>query len=286
VSFNEWRRPYVRVTLALLQGGLLAALVIGGLGPILWLLKSGLTPTQDTLRQPLSLFPHGIDWSNFDLAWSEVQIGHYVWNTLALALGCWAVQMVVSTTAGYALAILMPRFKGILMTLILCTLFVPSVVLLVPLYLTVLHPPVFGRSLIDSFWAVWLPSGASAFNVIIVTRFFENLPREVMEAARVDGAGPVRVFWSIVLPMSKPIIGVVSVFAVVASFNDYLWPFLVLPNPAKQPLSVRLPNIEPTTDLGVFLAALTVATVIPIVFFLFLQRFFLRGTGLQGALKG
>ncbi|QDZ16003.1 carbohydrate ABC transporter permease [Humibacter ginsenosidimutans] len=286
VSSGEWRRPGIGATMRILHGLLLVALLICGLGPMLWLLKSGLTPTQDTLRQPLALFPHGIDWSNLVTAWTDVHVGQYVGNTLALAAGCWFVQIVVATTGGYVLSVLRPRYGRALMGLILATLFVPSIVLLVPLYLTILNPPLLGTSMINTFWAVWLPSGASAFNVVIVTRFFDSLPREVFEAARTDGAGPFRLFWSVVLPMSRPIIGVVSVFAVIASFNDFLWPFLVLPDPSLQPLSVRLPSIQPTTDLGVFLAALTIATLIPVVLFLLLQRFFLRGAGMQGAVKG
>ena len=125
------------------------------------------------------------------------------------------------------------------------TLFVPAVVLLVPLYLTILDVPIVARRCINTFWAVWLPAGASAFNVLLVKRFFDNLPREIFEAARIDGAGPFRLFWSIVLPMSRPILGVVSVFAVIATWKDYLWPLLVLPDPAKQPLSVRLPTLAP-----------------------------------------
>ncbi|HEY3438007.1 MAG TPA: carbohydrate ABC transporter permease, partial [Actinotalea sp.] len=159
------------------------------------------------------------------------------------------------------------------------------VVLLVPLYLTILHPPV-GGSLLNTFWAVWLPAGASAFNVVLVARFFDSLPREVFEAARVDGAGPFRLFWSIVLPMSKPILGVVSVFAVIASWKDFLWPLLVLPNPDLQPLSVRLPSLQGSTDRGVLMAALAISTIIPVVLFLVFQRMFLRGAGLGGAVKG
>jgi multiple sugar transport system permease protein len=133
---------------------------------------------------------------------------------------------------------------------------------------------------------VWLPAGASAFNVVIVKRFFDNLPREIFEAARIDGAGPVRLFWSVVLPMSRPILGVVSVFAVLASWKDFLWPLLVLSNPDLQPLSVRLPSIQSQTQLGVFLAAMFIACLVPIAGFLVFQRSFLRGSGLGGALKG
>jgi multiple sugar transport system permease protein len=156
----------------------------------------------------------------------------------------------------------------------------------VPLYIEIVHPPLVHHSFIDSYWAIWLPAGASAFNVVIVKRFFDNLPREIFEAARLDGAGPFRLFTKIVLPMSRPILGVVSVFAVIGTWKDYLWPLLVLRNPNLQPLSVRLPTLQPTTDLGIFIAALTISSIIPIALFLLFQRLFLRGPGLSGALKG
>ena len=169
----------------------------------------------------------------------------------------------------------------------LATLFVPAVVLLVPLYLTILHPPLIGTSLINTFWAVWLPAGASAFNVLLVTRFFDNLPREIFEAARTDGAGTFRLFWSIVLPMSQsdPRSGV---------------------DPRDQRGVGRLPVAEPGADghqhpdrcrfdcrrsrarpiSASTSAALTIATLIPVVIFLIFQRAFLNGGGIGGAVKG
>src|SRR5689334_123394 len=189
-------------------------------------------------------------------------------------------------TAGFVLSVLRPRGSGVLTALVLATLFVPPIVLLVPLYLTVVDVPIVHWRMIDSYWGIWLPAAASAFNVIITKRFFDNLPREIFEAARVDGAGPFRLFWSIVLPMSKPIIGVVSVFAVIATWKDYLWPLLVIRNPNLQPLSVRLPTLQPTTDLGVFIAALTISSIFPIALFLIFQRLFLRDAAISGALKG
>jgi multiple sugar transport system permease protein len=234
----------------------------------------------------MGLWPHGLDWANLHAAWSDINLKLYFVNTVVIAAGSWVSQIVVATTAGYALSVLRPRYGGVLTALVLGTLLVPAIVLLVPLYLTILDVPFLHRSLINSFWAVWLPAGASAFNVILVKRFFDNLPRDVFEAARVDGAGPFRLFWSIVLPMSRPILGVVSVFAVLATWRDYLWPLLVLPDPNKQPLSVRLPTLESTTQLDVFLAALFISMLLPIALFLVFQRLFLRGTGLSGAVKG
>jgi multiple sugar transport system permease protein len=286
VLHTDWKRPSVRWTFGTAQAVLLVILVIVGLGPILWLAKSAITPTQDTLIQPMSLFPHGTAWSNLSDAFSEVDIGLYLKNTIVIAFGSWVAQMTVATTGAYALSVLKPRWGSVITGALLTTLFVPSIVLLVPLYIEIVHPPIIGGSYENSFWAIWLPESASAFNVILLKRFFDNLPREIFEAARIDGCGPVRLFTTIVLPMSKPILGVVSIFAVLASWKDFLWPLLVLSNPNKQPLSVRLPTIEGQTELGVFLAAMLVACVVPIVGFLIFQRSVLGGTGLSGALKG
>jgi multiple sugar transport system permease protein len=286
VSSADWRQPRVRWTMRALHGGTLVFLLIVGLGPILWMLKSSITPTQDTLRMPMALWPHGFDLSQFTTAWSRTHIDRYLWNTVVIAFGSWAVQIVVATTAGYALSVLRPRGSNVLTALVIATLFVPPIVLLVPLYLTIVDVPIVHWKMIDSYWGVWLPAGASALNVLIVKRFFDSLPREIFEAARVDGAGPFRLFASIVLPMSRPVLGVVSVFAVIATWKDYLWPLLVLRNPDIQPLSVRLPTLQPTTDLGIFIAALTLSSLIPVILFLLFQRLFLRGSGLSGALKG
>jgi multiple sugar transport system permease protein len=286
ISPADWRRRGIRWPMNLVHATTLVLLVVIGLGPLLWMVKAAITPTQDTLRMPMALFPNGFDLGNFAAAWTRTHIDRYVWNTIAIAFGSWLVQILVATTAGYALSVLRPPFRRVLLGLVVATLFVPPIVLLVPLYLTIVDMPILHWRMIDSYWAIWLPAGASAVNVVLMTRFFGNLPREVFEAARVDGAGPFRMFWSIVLPMSRPILGVVSVFAILATWKDYLWPLLVLRDPDLQPLSVRLPTLQPTTELDIFIAALTIATVIPIGLFLVFQRLFLSGEGMSGAVKG
>jgi multiple sugar transport system permease protein len=286
ISRTDWLRPEVRWTVGTAQVLLFLLLAVIGLGPLLWLAKSAISPTVDTLTHPMALFPHGVAWSNLREAWSTVHVGLYFWNTIVLAIGAWLSQIIVATTGGYVLAVLRPKYARLITGLLLATLFVPAVVLIVPLYLEIVNPPLIHHSFIDSYWAVWMPAGASAFNVILIKRFFDNLPRELFEAARIDGAGPFRVFVSVVLPLSRPILGVVSIFAILASWRDFLWPFLVLTNPDKQPLSVRLPSIQAQTQLGVFLASLFIASLVPIIGFLIFQRSFLRGTGLGGAIKG
>lgn len=284
LSSSDWRRPSVRYPWRGMHLALLVLLVVWCLGPMLLLVKFAFTPTQDILTDPLAFFPGGATWENVDQAWNRYHIDQYFLNTVWVALGSWFSQVLVATTGGYVLSVLRPRWSRALNWAVLATLFVPAVVLLIPLYKIIVDPPI-GESLIDSYFAVWLPAGASAFNVVLVARFFDSLPREVFEAARVDGAGPYRLFWSIVLPMSKPIIGVVSVFAVIASWKDFLWPFLVLKSDAVKPLSVHLQSMA-NVDKGTLMAALAISTLIPIVIFLVFQRMFLRGAGLGGAVKG
>jgi len=286
VSHSDWKRPGVKWGFGGAQVLLLILLVIIGLGPLLWLAKSAIEPTQDTLANPMAIFPHGFAWSNLSQAWSFVDVGRYLWNTIVLAFGSWIAQIVVATTGAYALSVLAPKLGTLITAMLLTTLFVPSVVLLVPLYIEVVHPPLIHHSFTNSYWAIWLPESASAFNVILMKRFFDNLPREIFEAARIDGCGPLRLFTQIVIPMSRPILAVISIFAVLASWKDYLWPLLVLANTNEQPLSVRLPTIQGQTELGVFLAAMLIACLVPIIGFLFFQRSLLGGTGLGGAIKG
>jgi multiple sugar transport system permease protein len=287
LSHNEWARRDLKWVFGSAQVLLFVLLILIGLGPVVWLAKGAITPTIDTLRNPLALFPHGVAWSNLSEAWSHVNVGRYFWNTVVLALGSWLCQIVVATTGAFVLSVLRPAWGKFIYWLLLGTLFVPAIVLVVPLYIEIVHPPLIKHSFAESYWAIWLPAGASAFNVVLMKRFFDNLPRERFEAAKIDGAGPVRLFFSIVLPLSKPILGVVSIFAILAEWKNFLWPFLVLTNsPDRQPLSVRLPAIQPQTQIGVLLASMLIASLVPLIGFLIFQRTFLRGTGLGGALKG
>jgi multiple sugar transport system permease protein len=279
-------RPLVRRAMAVADTLAFLLLAVASVGPLLWLAKAATSTTQDTLRTPFALWPSGPDWENLSVAWNEADIGRYFGNTLWVALGSWLVQIVVATTGAYVLSVLRPRYAGLVQGAVLATLFVPGIVVLVPLFLTVLDLPFAGTSLLNTYWAVWLPAGANAFNVLLIKRFMDGLPREVFEAAALDGAGPFRILVYIVLPLSRPILGVVSVLAMLNAWKDFLWPLLVLPDPQRQPLSVRLPAIREMVELDVFLASLLISMALPLALFLVFQRLFLRSVGLGGAVKG
>jgi multiple sugar transport system permease protein len=131
ISATEWRQRRVRWPVRLFHAATLIFLLVVGLGPVLWMIKSSVTPTQDTLRFPMALWPNGIDLGQLVTAWSRTHIDRYLWNTVVIAFGSWLAQIVVATTAGYALSVLRPRGGGLLMGLVIATLFVPLFFVLV-----------------------------------------------------------------------------------------------------------------------------------------------------------
>ncbi|WP_353116158.1 carbohydrate ABC transporter permease [Microbacterium sp.] len=286
LSAAERARPRTRLTLTALAVIVLAFLAVIAVGPVLWLAKSAVSTTNDTVSQPFALWPSGIQWENLAEAWTRIDIGQYLLNTVWVAGGNWFFGLLVALTGGYVLAILRPKYAKFLEGAVLATLFIPGVISLVSLYLTVLSLPLIQVNLVNTYWAVWLPASAHAFNVLLMRNFFAQLPSEVFEAAKVDGAGAMTVFRRIVLPMSKPIIGVVSLLTLVGAWKEFMWPLLVLPDPKLQPLSVGLYKVSSSAEISLLMAGMFISVIIPIVLFLVFQRQFLRSAGQSGAIKG
>jgi multiple sugar transport system permease protein len=285
LSAHDLRPLPSRIAVRVVQIAVLLGVVVAGAGPLLWLAFASLNTTQEVLRDPFGVFLRADEWANFAQAWNVVDVDRYLGNTVIVAVGSCLMNLLVASSAAYVIAILRPRWAPVLSGAILATLFLPGIVSLVPLYLTVLDLPPFGINLQNTFWAVWLPAGANAFSVLIMVSFFRSLPRELIEAARLDGAGDLRMLWTIVLPLSRPILGVVALLAIIAAWKDFLWPSLVLANSAVQPISVALPIVGKVTDLSVFLAALFLATIVPVLLFLVFQRQILAGVGASAGLK-
>jgi multiple sugar transport system permease protein len=285
LSRFDRRRGSVRFGWRGAQLLLAVGVLVMGAGPLYWTAKSAVTATQSLLRDPLSLWPSVVQWQNLADAWINLRIGHYLVNTLVLVGGSWLCQLLVATTAGYALSILRPRFGKVVYGAILATLFLPATALMVSLYLTVLDLPFIHVSLTDTPFAVWLPAGASAFNVLLAKQFFDGIPRELFEAAQVDGAGALTIFRRIVLPLSTPLVAVISLLSVMTAWKDFLWPLIVITDPDAQPLAVALPRLANTSDQALLLAGMFITIVPPLVLFILFQRYIVRGVGFNG-LKG
>ncbi|MFF5788729.1 carbohydrate ABC transporter permease [Streptomyces sp. NPDC012693] len=255
------------------------------LGPLYWLVSSGFKDAQEVIQTPPTLVPASFEPANYTRAWEVMDLATLLFNTLYYAFGALAFQLVLDVAAAYSLSKLRPLFGKAILGMMLATLMIPATVLVVPQYLTVLDVPVVERNLLNTPWVIWLPAVTNAFNIFLLKRFFDSIPKELLDAASMDGASSVRVLWSIVLPISRPILGVVSIFAVVGVWKDFLWPMLTLPDPSKQTLNVGIYSLSNGVPVNVLIAALTIASVPTLLIFLIFQRNIMSGLT-AGGLKG
>jgi multiple sugar transport system permease protein len=288
-SVSDLRRPGARIVYWGAVGlvTLLFALVF--IGPLVWMALSALKSPQELVQSTQSLFPAHWMWGNFSEAWDRLDIGRFLLYTGYYAIGAWALQLAVAVSAAYALSMLRPMLGNVVLGLMLATLMVPAAAVLVPTYLTVTSLPLLHLNLLNTPWALWLPGAANAFNIYILKRFFDRLPVELLEAAAIDGAGSIRMLWSVVLPLARPVLAVVSIFIVVTSWKDFLWPLLVLQDPSVQTVNVAFSRLSFASASGIteplLLAGLTISCLPVIALFLLFQRNLLGGLS-AGAVKG
>jgi multiple sugar transport system permease protein len=214
-----------------------------------------------------------------------MNLGRLLFNTVYYAGGALLLQLVFDVAAAYSLSKLRPIMGNAVLFLMLATLMIPSTVLILPTYLTAINLPLLHLNLSNSAWGIWLPTVANAFNIFLLKRFFDSIPRDLLAAAAIDGAGPLRALWSVVLPMSRPILGVVSIFAVVNVWKDFLWPLLMLSDRSKQTVNVGLYTLNSGMPENVLIASLAIASIPTILFFLIFQRNIMAGLT-AGSLKG
>jgi multiple sugar transport system permease protein len=257
------------------------------IGPMYFLFTDGLKTTQEAITAPPTLYPHHVHFSNYVSAWKWMSLGTLFLNTLYYAFGALLFQLVFDVTAAYALSRLRPVLGNAIFALMLATLMIPATVLLVPQYLTVANLPLLHVNLIGTPEAIWLPSVANAFSIFLLKRFFDSIPRELIDAAAIDGASPVRTLWRIVIPISRPIIAVVSILGLTLVWKDFLWPLLVETgySPSRETLNIGIYQASGSTPENLVLAASAMAALPTIVFFLIFQRNIMAGLT-AGGIRG
>jgi multiple sugar transport system permease protein len=263
----------------------LVAFTIAFLFPLYWAVTGAMKSADELAKVPPTVLPSAWHPQSYVDAWNQIDLGKYFLNTIVVAGGALLVQLAVDIPAAYALSKLRPKLGNAVLALMLVTLMLPAAALLVPTYITITDVPLFHLNLLNSPAAIWLPAAANAFNIYVLKRFFDQIPDELIEAARIDGAGPVRTLWKIVLPISRPILAVVSILAVVTAWKDFIWPLLVFPDPGKQTLSVVLQRVAIDLPLNLLVAGLVLASLPMIAIFLAFQRQILAGLT-AGSLKG
>ncbi|WP_028961067.1 ABC transporter permease subunit [Streptomyces sp. UNC401CLCol] len=260
--------------------GVVLLFTLAFLFPVYWMVTGAMKSPDEVARTPPTLVPESWSTAGYGDARELMQLPTHLWNTVVQAAGAWIFQLVFCTAAAYALSKLRPAFGGLILGGILATLMVPAQALVVPKYLTVAD-----LGLLNDPLAIWLPAVANAFNLYLLKRFFDQLPKDVLEAAEIDGAGKLRTLWSIVLPMSRPVLGVVSIFALVAVWQDFLWPLMVFSDTDKQPISVALVQLSQNIQLTVLIAAMVIASIPMVALFLVFQRHIIAGIS-AGSTKG
>ncbi|WP_327336370.1 carbohydrate ABC transporter permease [Streptomyces sp. NBC_01324] len=253
-------------------------------GPLLALLVSAFGHVKDPTQ--LSVIPSGVTLDNFRIAFDQGVLT-YLLNSFFVVGGGLLLQVAVSVLAGYALA--RKVFPGMTLVLVavLATLMLPEEILALPLSLILSDLPVVHFNLIGTLAGMIVPLGAWGFSILVMTEFMKDVPRELEEAARIDGAGDLRIFAQIILPLCKPALGVIGVFGFTMIWDQYLLPLLVSTDSSSYtlPLALRTLRIDPSVTPGVVMAASLLALLPSVIVFLFFQRSFVSGLS-SGALKG
>ena len=287
ISTADLNRRGARVAYFAVLAVVAALFALVFLFPLYWMITGALKhPAELALPAP-TFWPRRFHPESYADAWSRLQIARYFLNTALYATGGWLVQVVFDVGVAYALSKLRPVLGRLVLGLMLASLMLPAAALLVPAYLTVANVPLLGWNLLNTPWALWLPGVANAFNIYVLKRFFDQIPDELLDSASLDGAGRLRTLVSIVLPLSRPVLAVVSIFAVIGIWKDFLWPLLVLQDPDSQTLSVALSRLSASghVPLNEMMAGLVIASIPMVVVFLIFQRSIVNGLS-AGGIKG
>jgi ABC-type glycerol-3-phosphate transport system permease component len=253
--------------------------------PYLWIVSSGFKYQTAIFKDmaPVSwttFLPIGAVMDNFEQLFTEKGVGRALANSLLVAAIDVVGALIVCTLAAYALTRIRFRGRGFIFALILATFMLPVEAMVVPLYRVVS-----GLGIQDTLWAVALPGVASVFGLFLLRQTFEQIPTELDEAARIDGAGHIRVFWSVILPNVRTALATLILIKFLFSWNAFLWPLVAIQTQENQVIQVAVAHSAAPDYLpnwGLTFAGAAVATVPLVILFLFLQRYFVRGLATTG----
>ncbi len=264
--------------------------------PFIWMLSTSLKPPYELFTVPPTWIPSEFQWDTYAKAMSAGNFGRYALNSLFLAMANMVTNVLLSALAGYAFARL--RFPGnkLLFLLVLATLMVPYQVTIIPLFVIIRHMPLFGGNdilgqggigWINSYWGLIVPGAVGAFGIFMLRQFFQTLPVELEDAARIDGASELRIFWQIMLPLAMPAIATLAIFSFQTGWNAFFWPLLITTTDDMRTIQLGLTVFvqQYSTQWDQLMAATVVATTPVILAFAIGQRLLVRGiafTGLKG----
>ena len=247
--------------------------------PMYWMLRTSVAGTDELSTLPVRLWPKQWLWENYVDPWRQYPFARWLLNSVVIAVLSVVLTIVINLSAGYAFAKLRFPFRNVLFLMILSTLMVPVQVIMIPQFQVVID-----LNLLNSTWGVVLPRLAEAFGLFMARQFFMAVPDELLEAAKCDGAGHFRTFWTIVLPLSKPLIAVLVIFTFMWRWNEFVWPLIVLTDSNSYTLPVGLQFLvqQFNSNFGPLLAMSFLSILPMLLVFGIFQRFFVEGVARTG----
>ncbi len=262
-----------RIKFLAVNGALLLLAFLTAL-PLLWMISASLMPAGEAMSLPARLVPSRPTLQHYETLFTRLDVGRTFLNSLLLASSITAISLLCNSMAGYAFAKLRFRGRDRLFALLLATLVVPPQVTVLPLFLEIR-----ALGLVNSFGGVIVAAIATVFGIFLIRQFAQGIPDELLDAARLDGASELRIYWTVVLPMLRPILVTLGVFTFLSSWNDFMWPLIVLTDESKYTLPVAIANLsgEHVLDTELMMAG-AVITVLPgLLLFLCLQKQYIEG---------
>lgn len=246
--------------------------------PLFWMIATSLKPQRESVDFPPTLLPQEPTLEWFQTLFTELDFGRYFVNTIIVVL-IGFVGLILMAMAGYAFAKFDFRGRRWMFFLVLATMMIPIQVTMIPTYLIIN-----GMKLTNTLVGIALPTLVSGFSIFLFRQFMTTIPTEMLEAARIDGAGEFRTFWQIVLPMSKPILAVQVVLTFISGWNSFLWPLIIASDQKLYTLSVGLAllNKQLAVNPSLQMAAATVMVVPILIVFMIFQRYVIQGFALSG----
>jgi len=249
--------------------------------PLLWMLSVSFMPATEANLFPPRLLPDAPTLAHYRDLFSRLHLGRYLFNSTLLAGAITLLSLLINSLAGYAFAKFRFAGRDRLFRLLLAALVIPAQVAMLPLFLLLKQ-----LGLINTYWGVIIPGMASIFGIFLIRQYALSIPDSLLDAARIDGAGEFRIYWSLVVPLCKPILVTLAIFTFLGAWNDFMWPLIILTDQEMYTLPVALANLvgEHVQDTELIMAG-AVLTVLPVlVLFLALQQYYIAGL-LLGSIK-
>lgn len=248
--------------------------------PFVWMVATSLKSTQEIFAYPPTFWPQELRWENFKTVLERVPFLRFYLNSLIVTALITFWQVTTSALAGYAFARLMFPFKNLIFTVYIATLIIPNQVTMLPLFLLVSR-----LGWIDTYQGLTVPFLASAFAVFFLRQFFQTIPRELEEAALIDGAGRRRILFQIVLPLARPALATITLFIFLSEWDTYLWPLIATNSEAMRtlPVGLRFFVEESGSQLNLMMAGAVMAVVPILLLFFMAQRQFIEGIAMTGS---